>query len=138
MIKKLLAAIFIFSSSLLVPATAFAIPVDDSGGSGCTNFFTCLGNIHDPTNGTFGGGQGLPAKIINGFLPAVLVIAGFITVIIIIVSGIQFITSSGNPEAAGSARSRLIYALIGFAIIILAFAILQIVNTIFLGNTGIV
>ena len=78
-----------------------------------------------------------PADLITLFLPAILGIAGFITVIIIVISGIQFITSSGNPEAAAGARGRLIFALVGFALIILAFAILQIVNKIFLGDTGV-
>lgn len=82
--------------------------------------------------------QGLAGKIITEILPIILGIAGFITAIMIIVSGIQFITSSGNPEAANAARGRLVYALIGFGVIVLAFAALQIINAIFLGNTGLV
>lgn len=68
-------------------------------------------------------------------LPIVLGIAGFITVIIIVISGIQFITSSGNPEAATAAKNRLVYAIVGFVVIILAFAALQIINALFLGTT---
>lgn len=82
--------------------------------------------------------SGLPAQIVSAVLSVVLPIAGFITVIVIIISGIQFVTSSGNPEAAAAARGRLTYALIGFVIIILAFSILQIVDNLFLGNSGIV
>ena len=77
-------------------------------------------------------------NLISAFLPAVLGIAGFITVIFIVISGIQFITSSGNPEAAAGAKNRLIYALVGFALIVLAFAITQIIDKIFLGGTGVV
>lgn len=77
---------------------------------------------------------GVVGTLISDILPIVLGLAGFITVIIIVISGIQFITSSGNPEAAGAARNRLIYAIIGFVVIILSFAILQIVNSIFLGT----
>lgn len=76
-----------------------------------------------------------PAAILSIFLPAIFGIAGFITVIVIVISGIQFILSSGNPEGAAAARGRLIYALVGFALIVLAFAILQIVNRLFLGTT---
>lgn len=82
--------------------------------------------------------SGLPTQLITKILPLVLTIGGFITVIVIIISGIQFVLSSGNPEAAAAAKNRLVYAIIGFIIIVLAFAILQIVNRIFLGNTGIV
>ena len=76
-------------------------------------------------------------KLIGDILPYVLGIAGFLTVIFVIISGIQFVTSSGNPEAAAAARSRLIFALVGFALIILAFAATQIVDRIFLGGSGI-
>ena len=75
-------------------------------------------------------------SVISAFLGPILVIAGFVTVIIIIISGIQFVTSGGNPEAAAAARGRLTFAIIGFVIIVLAFAILQIVDKLFLG-TGI-
>ena len=76
-------------------------------------------------------------QVISAFLPAIFGIAGFLTVIFIVVSGIQFILSSGNPEAAAGAKNRLIFALVGFALIILAFAILAIVNRLFLGPTGV-
>ena len=78
-----------------------------------------------------------PGKIISAILPYIFGIAGFLSVIVIVISGIQFITSSGNPEAAAGARNRLIFALIGLAIIILAFAFLQIIDKLFLGGTGV-
>lgn len=80
---------------------------------------------------------GLPTKIVSEAYNVILPLAGFLTVIFIVISGIQFVTSSGNPEAAAAAKNRLIFALVGFAIIVLAFAILQIVGQLFLGNTGI-
>ena len=80
--------------------------------------------------------SGLIGQIITRFLDPILIIAGFVTVIIIVISGIQFVTSGGNPEAAAAARGRLTFAIIGFVIIVLAFAILQIIDEIFLG-TGI-
>lgn len=82
--------------------------------------------------------QGLIAQLVTTILPVILTIAGFVTVIVIIISGIQFVTSGGNPEAAAAARGRLTFAIIGFVIIILAFAILQIVDRLFLGGSGIV
>ena len=78
-----------------------------------------------------------PGGIVSAILPYVFGIAGFLSIIIIVISGIQFITSSGNPEAAASARNRLVFALIGLAVIILAFAILQIVDKLFLGGSGV-
>ena len=103
----------------------------------CNDFKSCLQGISPPGLDPSFNESNIITRLISVFLPAIFSIAGFITVIIIVISGIQFITSSGNPEAAAGARGRLIFALVGFALIILAFAILQIVNKIFLGNTGV-
>ena len=104
--------------------------------STCEGFIGCLSSVQVPglkfTNqATFIG------ELVTNILPIIFAFAGFVSVIIIVISGIQFITSSGNPEAAAGARNRLIYALIGFVIIILAFAITQIIDKIFLGGSGI-
>ena len=81
---------------------------------------------------------GLIGQIVSKLLGPILIIAGFLTVIFIVISGIQFATSSGNPEAAAGAKNRLIFAIIGFVIIVLAYSILQIVDKLFLGTSGIV
>lgn len=132
--KKVLILLFLFS--LFLPGEAFSA-IDAGGPGGCTNFLTCTSNIRDTISGGSGGTftyTTLPSQLVNAFLPVVLGLAGFAAVIFIIISGIQFITSGGNPEAAAKARGRLIYAIIGFVIIILSFAILQIVNQLFLGT----
>lgn len=120
-----------------VPAPPPGVPPPED--TSCSGFLDCIGiDTHPPgIKVKFWDEQDFIGTLISDFLPAIFGIAGFITVIIIVISGIQFITSSGNPEAAAAARGRLIFALVGFALIILAFAILQIVNRIFLGNTGV-
>jgi len=112
----------------LVPSTLAVAPGDG------------VGDLPKSDAETFGGFtyHGLIGQIISRFLDPILVIAGFVTVIIIIISGIQFVTSGGNPEAAASARGRLTFAIIGFVIIVLAYAILQIVDKVFLGTSGVV
>lgn len=104
-----------------------------------SSFSNCLDGINVPNlNTNLSSEQGFIGNLITTILPIVLAVGGFVAVIFIIISGIQFISSGGNPEAAAQARARLMYAIIGFVIIILAFAILQIVDNIFLGGTGIV
>ena len=114
---------------LVSPGNSLAVDVIPPGGDS-------IDLPPSPARG-FSGPQ-FVAQLITKVLPLVLSIGGFIAVIVIIISGIQFVLSSGNPEAAGAAKNRLVYAIVGFIIIILAFAILQIVDRLFLGNTGIV
>ena len=103
----------------------------DNNFSDCTDFSPLPGAKYTTESGFVG-------KLITDILPIILGLGGMFAVILIIISGIQFITSSGNPEAANAARGRLIYSLIGFAVIVLAYATLQIIDNIFLGNSGIV
>ncbi|MCR4324721.1 MAG: pilin [Candidatus Curtissbacteria bacterium] len=100
----------------------------------CKGFSDCLKDIA-VDDLKFKKEQDLVPTLVEAALKVVLPIAGMITVLFIIFSGIQFITSGGNPEAVGKARGRLMYAIIGFVIILLAFAILQVVNRLFLGTT---
>ena len=78
---------------------------------------------------------GLPSQIISIFLPAVITILGFIAVYYMILASIRLIISKGDPEKVAEARSRLIYAVVGVIVLILAFAALQIVNRIFLDSS---
>jgi len=100
----------------------------------CSGFLDCLGKVTPPLGLKYTSETGLIGQLIGDILPTIFGIAGFITIIMIVISGIQFITSSGNPEAAGAARGRLVFALIGFAVIVLSFVILQLINQVFLGT----
>ena len=52
---------------------------------------------------------------------------GAIALIIIIIAGIKFMTSQGNPEALAKARNTIIYAAVGLAVAIGAFSIVTFV-----------
>jgi len=110
--------------------------IPTTGGTSCSGFFGCLTGILSPT--TAFTETGLIGDIFTKILPIAIGLGGFLSVIIIVISGIQFITSNGNPEAAAAARGRLIFAVIGFALLILAFAITQIVDNVFLRGSGVV
>lgn len=102
------------------------------GGTGCTSFTECLQNLKPAGLKSDYQSGGLVGTLLSKTFPIVLGLGGFGAVIIILISAFQFVTSSGNPESAAAARGRLIFALIGFVILALAFAILQIVDSIFL------
>ena len=76
--------------------------------------------------GCSGGSDDLPDIVIN-ILNAVIGIAGFIAVVWIIIGGVQYMTSSGDPSKTKKARDTILYACIGLVVCVLAFAIVNFV-----------
>ena len=58
---------------------------------------------------------------------ALFVFAGIVAVFFIAYSGLQFLTSSGDPIRVGKARSSFTYAVIGLIIVVLSYFIIQLV-----------
>lgn len=103
----------------------------------CSNFTDCLQGVNVPgldTKFASNGSWNFVSTLVGLIIPIALGIGGMLTVIFIIISGIQFITSGGDPKGASAAKDRLVYAVIGFIILILAYAILQIIDRLFLGT----
>lgn len=55
-------------------------------------------------------------------------LVGIISLIFIIIAGIKIVTASGDPKKLQSAGATITYAIIGLAVAILAFVILQVVQ----------
>ena len=70
---------------------------------------------HSTTNPILSNG-GVLNKVTN----IITAIAAFVAVVMIVVSGFQLITSSGNPEKISNARNVIIYASIGLIVVVLA------------------
>lgn len=66
-------------------------------------------------------------NFINGVLTPVYMWAGIICVIIIIVAGYFYVTSSGNAAKVKRAKDAIVGAIIGLVVIMLAFVITQFV-----------
>lgn len=64
---------------------------------------------------------------LQSIVNAVLAITGAIAVLIIVLAGFRMITSQGDPGAVSTARNAIIYSLIGLAVIIFVFAIVNFV-----------
>ncbi len=65
-------------------------------------------------------------------LQLVFGMAGGVALVIIIVSGIRFVTSQGDPGAVNRARNSVIYAFVGLVVSLLAYSIVTFV----LGRIG--
>lgn len=87
--------------------------------------------VCDTLKGAGEQGCGNGGTQINSILRTVLTIlsfvAGIAAVIMIIVAGIKFITSRGDSSAVASARSTVIYAIVGIVIVVLSQIIVQFV-----------
>ena len=76
-------------------------------------------NGKDPLTGKDG--------IITKVARIISIVTGLAAVIVIIISGLQYITSGGNPEKAASAKNILTYAVIGLLVAVLAQALVVLV-----------
>ena len=79
-----------------------------------------------------GSGFALKSKtigdIINMVLPYVFVIAGLILLVMLILGGIQLMTSAGNPDKVKAGSGRITHALIGFLIVFITYFVSQLVQ----------
>lgn len=72
-----------------------------------------------------------PAPFFSGtIVPIIFVFAGFILLIMLLISGYQFIMSRGDPKSLEAARGRLTFALIGFLIVFGSYWLLVLLNMI--------
>lgn len=89
------------------------------------NVLTMLRNIAAPVIDA--GAAGVPSQSADSLLANVLNIVwfamGFAAVLVIIISGYQYMTSNGDPGKASKARSTILYAVIGLVVAVSAFAI---------------
>jgi len=77
------------------------------------------------------GSVGIPTTegdvLIKNALNLTYFIAGIIAVIVIIVAGIMYTTSSGDTGRVSKAKNLLTYAIVGLIVVLLAFVITNIV-----------
>ena len=96
----------------------------------CFASFALAVSIPDPLGGATW------CSLLKGIANAVAGIVGGISTIMIIVSGIFYLTSAGSPEKIKKAKDTLTYAIIGIVIAILAGGIVTEILTILGGSTS--
>lgn len=77
-------------------------------------------------------GCGLPTSsaspsTVQSIYQIVLGIVGAVALLVIVIAGLRYITSAGDPQKAANARNTIILALVGLVIAISAYAILTFV-----------
>ncbi|MDO4967312.1 MAG: pilin [Candidatus Saccharibacteria bacterium] len=61
-------------------------------------------------------------------------VIGFVAVIVIILGGVQYTTSAGDPGKVKKAKDTILYGIIGLVVALLAFAIVNFVLTAVMGK----
>ena len=69
--------------------------------------------------------------IIKAILRFILMVAFILAFIFLLIGGIRWITAGGDEKAVGSARGMITSALIGLVIVLVAYAIIRLVETFF-------
>ena len=64
---------------------------------------------------------------IVGILNGIIAVLGLLAVIFVLIGGINYMTSAGDPSKTKKAKDTIIYALIGLVICVLAFALVNFV-----------
>jgi hypothetical protein len=66
--------------------------------------------------------------VFGNLINAALMFAGTVAVILIVYSGIRFVTSGGDQKKVAQARQIITYALIGLALVLLSFFIIAVIS----------
>lgn len=111
MIKKLLSILATAALCLGLNSSALALTDECSGVSGSAY----CNNQNDSDNPLYG-----PDGIVTRVTQFATIAAGVVSVIVLILGGIKFITSGGSPQSVTSARNTILYASIGIVITLMA------------------
>ena len=100
------------------------------------------GTVYLPTGDTKNDKKVDPANYVySTLLPqitnTVIGLTGGLSLLFVVVSGIQILIAYGNEEKIGAAKKTLMWALVGLVIAILSYAIVQIVVSINIGHRDI-
>lgn len=77
-----------------------------------------------------------PSELIKKFFPFLLGLGGVVAFSLIVFSGIQILTSGGNPEKIQGAKETITSAITGLLFIILSLFLLRLIGVDFLGLPG--
>jgi len=121
-IKKAV-AVFVLAFTLAIPSTVPALV-----GSEATAHASTETSIQDGINKA-GGSENtrdLPT-FIKSIVNILLFVIGAISVIIIIIGGIRYVTSAGDSNQISGAKNTILYAVVGVVIALMAYAIVNFV-----------
>lgn len=70
-------------------------------------------------------------RMVSGAISLVLIVVSLIFFFILVIGGLKWITSGGDEKKVAAARAQITNALIGLVIVFAAWAIMQLIGTVF-------
>ena len=93
-------------------------------------------NGHGTINNITTEGESEIQDVVGNIITAVIGILGLACVVIIIIGGIGYMTSSGDAGKVKKAKDTILYGLIGLIVCVLAFALVNFVIQSIIGNNS--
>ena len=123
--KRLLVSIFaavaVLASGIMMAQPSLVLA--DAKGDICAG----IGTADPATNGGCSTSTAPVSNTLRNVINLLSIIAGVVTVIMIIIAGFKYVTSGGDSSKIGSAKTTLTYAIVGIVIVALSQAIVQFV-----------
>lgn len=118
-LKKVILGL-IFTTALLVPAggtaTAFDLFGDPCRDNPEATVCQDSNNVQSQQDNKIFGPNGIIGTIVN----ILSIVIGFAAVIVLIIAGIQYMLSTGDPTRVNNAKNTILYAVVGLAIAVVA------------------
>ena len=71
--------------------------------------------------------RAIDSGVVSNVLHIVFGVAGAIALIVIILAGLQYVLSQGNPQSAAKAKDTILYALVGLVICLIGYGVVSFV-----------
>lgn len=117
-------AVLLGFTAVAVPLPASAALFDSAKDQVCIGVGAGSGTGCDST-----GADSRVTTVIRTAINLFSIVAGIITVIMVIVSGLKYITSQGDSNSITSAKNTLLYAIVGLIVVLFSQAIVRFVLT---------
>ena len=119
-LKNVLGAAVIATSSMLVTAPVMAAGGTCPAGSKQTSYTNSIAECNIEKDESL-----MPT--VNTIINVILGVLGLVAVVVIILGGVQYTTSAGDPGKVKKAKDTILYGIVGLVVALLAFAIVNFV-----------
>lgn len=127
-IASLLAAASLVAVPMALPAVASAqFDTGNCLAQGTNGDFNSIGNNNCTGNTATSGSSDKISGLVKTIINIFSIVVGVVSVIMIIIAGLRYVTSGGDSNNVSGAKNTIIYAIVGLVIVALAQFIVQFV-----------